>query len=776
MTSFVYDRYKTDIAEIFSEEKKLNYQLRIEKELAFANFQVGKIPKEAYDEIAHYCNESFVKLERVKEIEKDTHHDLMSVVLAIAEKCPKFGGYVHLGATSNDIQDTVLGLQLKKAKKILIKQIDEISIELKRLAVTYQDLVCIGRTHGQHAIPITYGFKFANFLSEIELNKSNLKDSKVDYGKFSGAVGNYASYGTQEIENIVLERLFLEKLPITTQVIPRIIHSKFIFSLGSIASTLERISKEIRNLQRTEIGEVLESFGKKQVGSSTMPHKRNPHKSERICGLAKVVRGFVGIELENISLEHERDLTNSSSERVVIPESINLLSFMLNDMLKVLKTLKVNKDVVDKNLLLTQGRVCAERLMISLTDKIGRQKAHELLNKLTDAEGDYITAVKNSEINKHLSDSEIESLLNPRTYIGLSKVIVDQVLEYFYKESPKTYADAGVDINKENIDIEAIGKWVTKSFDLGKNKVSTSFGHYANTIPIDDYELGLATDGVGSKLLIAEKMEKFDTIGIDCVAMNTNDLLCLGLKPIAFVDYLATDKALGLEKADAIAKGLYEGCKLSKMPLLGGEMATLPDIVKNFDLAGTALGIARKGTLIDGSTIKSKDLVIGIPSSGIHSNGFTLARKVLLPRYKLDEKLPNGRTLGEELLIPTKIYYNEVMALLEANIPIKGIAHITGSGFRKIMRLTNKSINIDFLPELPTIFSEIKTIGNVSWEEMFSTFNMGIGMVIIISSEERMKTLEILSKFTKAWELGNIGYEENKISINPYNIVLKRKN
>jgi adenylosuccinate lyase len=772
LTSFAHIRYRTDIADLFTEEKKLELQLQVEKELTYANFKVGKIPKEAYDEIYTYCTPAFITLKRIKELEEETHHDLMSVVLAISERCPQYGGYVHLGATSNDIQDTVLGLQLQQAKDQLLDHIEALIDELIRLSKENVDLVCIGRTHGQHALPITYGFKFANFLSEISLAKNNLEQTTVNYGKMSGAVGNYASFGTRDVEDVLLKRLNLKRLPITTQIVPRIVHSKFLFALSLIASSLERLAKEIRNLQRTEISELNESFKKTQVGSSTMPHKRNPHKSERICGIAKYLRAMVGIGLENISLEHERDLTNSSSERVTIPETITLTDFIILEMTKILKELVISEDKILENLNMTQGRVCAERLMLALTDKIGRQKAHKILNNLASEQGNYIDTVKNSPVKDYLTNDEITSLLDPITYTGLSKEVVLDYLKQYKQTIPINYAESGVDIEKEKSDITIIGDWVKKTFEFGK--VSEKFGHYANTIALEEYELGLTTDGVGSKLLIAEMMDKYDTIGIDCVAMNVNDLLCLGMKPLAFVDYIATEKSLGKKKAEQVAKGLYEGCKEVKIPILGGEMATLPDIVKGFDLAGTALGIAKKGTLVDGSTIEPRDIVIGLASNGIHSNGLTLARKVLLPKMDILDKLSNGITLGEELLRPTKIYNKEILSLLE-KIPVKGIAHITGGGFKKLLRLTNYGFRMDYLPMIPPIFVKIQQLGKISSEEMFSTFNMGVGMVIVVTPEHRNSALNHLRQFGDAWEIGVITEEKQKIHIVPFDLKLGKE-
>lgn len=765
MTSFAYERYRTGIANLFSEEGKLNLQLQVERELTFANYQLGKLPKEAWEEISQAATPELVKLTRVKEIESETHHDLMSVVLAISEQCKNYGGYVHLGATSNDIQDTVLGLQLNKAKVILLDHLNEVLTQLQRLATEYEDVVCVGRTHGQQAIPITYGFKFTNFHSEVRLARDQLMTTEVGYGKMAGAVGNYASYGTMEVEEIVLKQLGLQKLPITTQVIPRIIHSRFIFALVTVAASLERLAKEIRNLQRTEIGELAEQFGSKQVGSSTMPHKRNPHKSEQICGIAKYLRSMVSVELENIPLEHERDLTNSSSERLVIPQVTTLTDYVITQMSSLLKGLGVDHERVKANLHLTEGRICAERLMIRLTEEIGRQEAHEILNRLASVKGSYVEAVLGSVVANYLSEEEIRTLLTPENYIGLSKEVVKGY--WATSNPPSTYADAGVDIREEALAIKKIGEWVKKTFEFGN--ISEDFGHYANTVQVGESLLGLTTDGVGSKILVADAAGKYDTIGIDCVAMNVNDLLCLGMKPIAFVDYLATDSSFNPELAEQVAKGLYEGCRQAQIPILGGELATLPDIVKGFDIAGTALGIAPVGQLIDGSKIQPDDVVLGLPSNGIHSNGFSLARKVLFSKYKLSTLLRNGRTVGEELLRPTKIYREEILQILEQVRP-HGIAHITGSGFRKLMRLSRYGCELSGLPEPELVFAEIKEHGNVSWSEMYSTFNMGVGMVVIVSPEDVQVVKGIVNS---AVELGVVT-EDPTITIPKYNVVLDR--
>jgi len=421
-------RYKTILNEVFSEQSKFELQLKVERELADANFQVGKIPKEANDLIQKRCTPEFVKLGRVKEIEKDIHHDIMSLVKAIAEQCGDYGGYIHLGATSYDVQDTVRGLQLAKSKETILETIKKTIEIVADLAKEHKNLVCIGRTHGAHAVPTTYGMKFGNFLNELILAKETLQSARVDFGKMSGAVGTYASFGNKDVEEIVLDKLGLEKQPITTQVITRVIISKYVYALGLIATVLDHFAREIRNLQRTEIDELRESFTSKQVGSSTMPQKRNPEKSERICGLARVIRGHIQTSLDNVCLEHERDLTNSSSERIILAEVSILTHYILLQMNSILSSLSFNLEKITENLYLKNGAQCAENLMLKMTDKIGRQKAHELLKHLS-AEKDFLSTVKNNEtIRKHFSIEEIEIILNPKLYTGLAAKIVEDLV------------------------------------------------------------------------------------------------------------------------------------------------------------------------------------------------------------------------------------------------------------------------------------------------------------------------------------------------------------
>ncbi|MFX1293735.1 MAG: adenylosuccinate lyase, partial [Promethearchaeota archaeon] len=287
--------YTKEMRDLFTEEAKLQSWLDVEAALAKAHAEVGNIPIDAADEITQKANFSYIKLDRVKQIEKDIHHDIMAMIQALYEQCTEDSGkYIHYGATSYDIVDTALVLQLKKAIKVIEKRVIKLLRVLLKLSIEHRETVCIGRTHGQHAIPTTYGMKFAVWAAEVDRHLNRLKELKARclQGKMSGAVGTMASFGEKgfEIQNLVMKYLGLSPVLIANQVIQRDIHAEVIVVLNFISSIADKIAREIRNLQRTEIGEIFEPFAKKQVGSSTMSHKRNPHKSERIVSLARRIK------------------------------------------------------------------------------------------------------------------------------------------------------------------------------------------------------------------------------------------------------------------------------------------------------------------------------------------------------------------------------------------------------------------------------------------------------------------------------------------------------
>jgi phosphoribosylformylglycinamidine cyclo-ligase len=319
-----------------------------------------------------------------------------------------------------------------------------------------------------------------------------------------------------------------------------------------------------------------------------------------------------------------------------------------------------------------------------------------------------------------------------------------------------TYAEAGVDIDLENLTIKAIVSGIRRTLNYRKGRIGESIkkeGHYAGLIKLSSQKaLAISADGVGSKILVAEMVGKYDTIGIDLIAMNVNDIICLGAEPVALVDYLAMEKP-NPKIAREIAKGLSEGARIAGISICGGELATLPEIVKGFDLAGFTIGVVDIDKIITGENITPGDVVVGLESSGIHSNGLTLARKVLLDKYDVNDKL-NEKTVGEELLTPTKIYVREVLEALK-KVNVKGLAHITGGGLGNLTRITKYGFFLDSLPQPPEIFKRIQEAGEIAEKEMYRTFNMGVGFCIVVGKGDVDETIGICEKFgTKAQKVG----------------------
>lgn len=435
----ILSRYSySDMRYVFSEEAKLERWLKVEAALAKAHALIGNIPLEAAEVIISKASLKYVKPERIHELERIYEHDLFAMVEALAEVCGEAGKYVHLGATSYDIEDTALALALRDALSIIEDDLYSLRNTLIDLAIRYRDLVCIGRTHGQHALPITYGMKFALWAVEIQRHIERLNEvrKRAVVGKMSGAVGTmagFSSYGIK-IQELVMKELGLQHEPISNQVVQRDRHAEVIMLLALIASSLDKIAKEIRNLQRTEIAEVFEPFGERQAGSSTMPHKRNPNKSERICSLARYVKALVFPALENISLEHERDLTNSANERIIIPDAFMVVDYMLRQMNDILKKLEINEKNVRRNLELTGGLIMAERIMLELVQKgIPRQEAYKIVRELSlksIKEGKPFKEILENDktISRIIDKNSLEILINPYTYIGHARELVDNVV------------------------------------------------------------------------------------------------------------------------------------------------------------------------------------------------------------------------------------------------------------------------------------------------------------------------------------------------------------
>ena len=378
-------RYGTpEMKTVWSEENRFCCVVSAETALVSALASCGIIPEADANAVSSHAHEA--TLARAKEIEAEIGHDLMGMVKALSEVCGEAGRYVHFGATSSDILDTATGLQLKQALDILDAKLEGFLAVLLNRAEETKHLVCIARTHGQHALPMTYGLRFAVWAEEIARHRLRISEirPRAAVGKLTGAVGTLASLGKDglRVQAEMMRHLGLSDAGLTTQVIARDRYAEYIFLLANIASTLEKIAVAVRSLQRTEIGEVSEPFGKNQVGSSTMPHKRNPVKCEQVCGLSRIIRGMVEPALLNNTLWDERDLTNSAAERITFPEASVLTDHCLKVMTAVIAGLEIHEDAVKRNLDLLQGVNLAESVMLELTRRgMPRQDAHEIIRR-----------------------------------------------------------------------------------------------------------------------------------------------------------------------------------------------------------------------------------------------------------------------------------------------------------------------------------------------------------------------------------------------------------
>lgn len=435
-------RYGTpEMKSVWESENKLQKMLDIESALAQAEAEMGMIPTEYAVEIKKKANTQIVTLERVNEIERATNHDIASIVKALAEQCEGDAGeYVHFGATSNDIVDSSNSLLFKESMEILREKMVRFTQLLLKLADENKENVCIGRTHGQHALPTTYGMKFALWADEMhrQIERLDSCQKRLCVGMMTGAVGTTAALGEEglQIHEKVSEILGLEAVSISNQVVQRDNHAEFMMVMANLATTLDKIALEVRNLQRTEIMELGEKFDpEKQVGSSTMPHKMNPITAERICGVSRVVRSYVVAAMENNPLWHERDLTNSSCERIIFPEACILTDYILNLSLKLMGNLVFYPENIERNLNLTNGLIMAERLMAELTRKgMGRQTAYGLVrecaikaNKEQKLLSDVILA--RSELEGYLTPADVEEIMDPHTYIGSAVLSVEKIIE-----------------------------------------------------------------------------------------------------------------------------------------------------------------------------------------------------------------------------------------------------------------------------------------------------------------------------------------------------------
>jgi adenylosuccinate lyase len=431
----------TEMRHLFDEENKLQRWLDVEAAIAKAQAAVGDIPEAAAEDIARNANTKTVTLARTKEIEKEIHHDLMSMVRALSEACSGEGRrYVHYGLTSYDIEDTATGVLFKEAFHIIEQELRGLEDVLERMVRKYRHTLTVARTHGRHAGVITFGLKLAVWLEEVRRHQARLRQvrERAHVGKVLGIVGSGAGLGKNalKIQERALASLGLKPAGLVTQIVQRDIHAEVVCYLALLGSSLDKFAAEIRNLQRTEISEVMEPYEReKQVGSSALPSKRNPELSERVSSLAKLVRGLVIPALENVPMWHERDLSNSASERFIFPMSFILTEEMLRLLNRILKGLEVSPENMEKNLGMSEGLLLAERLVNQLVEAgVPRQDAHERVRKSSikaiDSRIPFLKVLLEDKfISGKLKPSQIKETLEYKSYLGVTDQLISQALK-----------------------------------------------------------------------------------------------------------------------------------------------------------------------------------------------------------------------------------------------------------------------------------------------------------------------------------------------------------
>jgi adenylosuccinate lyase len=427
-----------EMREIFEDERRLQYQLDFEAAVAQAQAQIGMVPADAAKEISKEASSGKVTLAQVSELEAVSEHDTAAMVEALSEQVSaKAKPWIHYGLTSNDIVDTSTCMQMRDAFSIIESKAGKLALLLADTAVEFRDVPAVGRTHGQHASIISFGLKFAVWAAEMAKHVERIKEGRKRFllCKTLGVVGTGSLMGDRalEVQKIVAQNLGLYPVDAATQVVPRERFAEMQFCIALIGSTLDKIAIEIRNLQRTEISEVAEPFRKGQMGSSAVPVKRNPIRSERVSSLAKILRSLVSVSMENITLWHERDLSNSANERFTLPMGAILLDEMLNAMTKVVSELKVNRYKIASNIEMTKGQIYAEFVLEALVKKgVARLEAYRDIQRVAFAaldSGDHFfdAASKDRSISKHLSKQELAAIFEAKNHLAASGRIIDNV-------------------------------------------------------------------------------------------------------------------------------------------------------------------------------------------------------------------------------------------------------------------------------------------------------------------------------------------------------------
>jgi len=442
-------RYGTkEMLQVFHEQNKINYQLEIEGVAAVSQSEIGLIPRKIGKSILRAATSGRITAKRIKQLEAKSDHDTAALVEALSEKCNVDAKpWIHYGLTSNDLVDTSNSMQMRDTLAIIQPKVAKLAILLAKKAAKYKSIPAVGRTHGQHTSIISFGLKFANWASEMSKHLERIEEMKkrILICKTLGVVGTGSLMGSKavEVQKRVAKKLKLFPAEVATQIVPRERYAEYVFQLALLGATLEKIAVEIRNLQRTEIGEVSEHFKKGQMGSSAVPVKRNPIKSERISSLSRLLRSHIGTSFENIPLWHERDLSNSANERFIIPMSSILLDEMLETMIRIILNLQVNEKQIRKNLYITKGQIFAEFVLEALIKKgIPRFSAYKDIQRIAFAaknkEIEFIDAIrKDKKISSKFTEKEIKSIFSPENRLGASLSIIKNVNKAVHKSAKK---------------------------------------------------------------------------------------------------------------------------------------------------------------------------------------------------------------------------------------------------------------------------------------------------------------------------------------------------
>jgi len=427
------DRYATpEMSRIWNEENRFAIMLRVELAACKAWGEEGRIPADALDDI---LNKASFSVDRISEIDRTVQHDVIAFVTAVAERIGENGRYLHFGLTSSDVLDTASSIMLRDALLVVKNAALKLDAAVVEKAKQYKYLPCVGRTHGMHAEPMTLGLKFLNWHSELQrdLERLDFAITQISWGKISGAIGTYALC-PPEIEARVCEILDLKPTPVSSQILQRDSHADVMNAIALLGCGLERMAMEVRHLQRTEVGELYEPFGSSQKGSSAMPHKRNPVKSERVCGMARLLRGYALTSMENVVLWHERDISHSSTERVIWPDSFHTIHFMLSDMAAIVQGLAVDEHNIADNLELSGGLIYSQRVMLELVEelKLPRETVYKAVQdnamRAARGEGKFLDFVINdSRLTDKVDAEKLKSLFDVSFYTRY----VDKIFERF---------------------------------------------------------------------------------------------------------------------------------------------------------------------------------------------------------------------------------------------------------------------------------------------------------------------------------------------------------